>query len=93
MLCGLQGFTKRVPKIVGTFLALLFPAIKPERRERKETAGSSKFLLGVSVSKTRQETTCDRQANKQPQGRMKRGIPQRRFMWLLLDGFTLNVNQ
>lgn len=46
MLCGLQGFTKRVPKIVGILLALLFPAIKPERRERKETVREFKVSVG-----------------------------------------------
>lgn len=46
MLCDLQGFTKRVPKIVGTLLALLFPAIKPERRERKETVREFKVSVG-----------------------------------------------
>lgn len=46
MLCDLQGFTKRVPKIVGTLLALLFPAIKPERRERKEAVREFKVSVG-----------------------------------------------
>lgn len=46
MFCDLQGFTKKVPKIVGTLLALLFPAIKPERRERKETVREFKASVG-----------------------------------------------